>query len=393
MEDEQLMREHLALFELTIPYTTEELQRSYRDLVQVWHPDRYTHNERLKVKAEEKLKLVNQAYEDLSKNCEAINKRFAKEQSPSRKRGKSHSKSAPQTKESKYASLSSAAMEAQDYAQAYRYNVKWLEVDPHSHVAWLGKGTSAGWQSTFLQPRLTEMCVCYEKALQYAPPESREALVQATAAVKAQVIDAFFPICKNALLEALPTAGVNASGYPEVWAMYVSLCAEMLDHLDAIHLVMPENPDLMRLVIAICANNLEGVKYTDYTTTRFNAYASRIVFLHGEVEDSMKRKMMAYTQKLQAIEPNLPTPQINKVSPGCFVATCACDSPDHPYVVTLRQFRDNQLRRLSVGRLCVALYNRYGPHVAAFIQNKPLCKSMVLAFLIRPLAILVARMR
>ena len=34
----------------------EEVQRAYRDLVQVWHPDRFTSNERLQSKAQEQLK-------------------------------------------------------------------------------------------------------------------------------------------------------------------------------------------------------------------------------------------------------------------------------------------------------------------------------------------------
>lgn len=44
----------------------EEIKRAYRDLAQVWHPDRYGHNPRLRAKAEEKLKNLNEAYQQLS---------------------------------------------------------------------------------------------------------------------------------------------------------------------------------------------------------------------------------------------------------------------------------------------------------------------------------------
>lgn len=44
----------------------EEVKRAYRDLAQVWHPDRYGHNPRLRAKAEEKLKDINEAYQRLS---------------------------------------------------------------------------------------------------------------------------------------------------------------------------------------------------------------------------------------------------------------------------------------------------------------------------------------
>jgi nucleotide-binding universal stress UspA family protein len=52
----------LALFDLERGFTHEDLERSYRDLVQVWHPDKYAYNARLQQKAEEKLKDINHGY-------------------------------------------------------------------------------------------------------------------------------------------------------------------------------------------------------------------------------------------------------------------------------------------------------------------------------------------
>jgi DnaJ-domain-containing protein 1 len=41
----------------------EEVNQAYRDLVNVWHPDRFVGNPRLQKKAEEKIKEINVAYE------------------------------------------------------------------------------------------------------------------------------------------------------------------------------------------------------------------------------------------------------------------------------------------------------------------------------------------
>jgi curved DNA-binding protein CbpA len=41
----------------------EEVNQAYRDLVNVWHPDRFVANPRLQKKAEEKIKEINAAYE------------------------------------------------------------------------------------------------------------------------------------------------------------------------------------------------------------------------------------------------------------------------------------------------------------------------------------------
>ena len=41
----------------------EEINQAYKDLVNVWHPDRFADNQRLQKKAEEKLKEINASYE------------------------------------------------------------------------------------------------------------------------------------------------------------------------------------------------------------------------------------------------------------------------------------------------------------------------------------------
>ena len=40
----------------------DQVKVAWRDLAQVWHPDRFANNERLKAKAEEQLKQINEAY-------------------------------------------------------------------------------------------------------------------------------------------------------------------------------------------------------------------------------------------------------------------------------------------------------------------------------------------
>jgi hypothetical protein len=41
----------------------DEVKRAYRDMAQVWHPDRFEHNERLAEKAQKNLKRINEAFD------------------------------------------------------------------------------------------------------------------------------------------------------------------------------------------------------------------------------------------------------------------------------------------------------------------------------------------
>ena len=47
-----------------------KLSQAYKELVQIWHPDRYVHNPRLQHKAEAKFKEINLAYQNLMEHLE-----------------------------------------------------------------------------------------------------------------------------------------------------------------------------------------------------------------------------------------------------------------------------------------------------------------------------------
>ncbi|MBN2125978.1 MAG: J domain-containing protein, partial [Deltaproteobacteria bacterium] len=43
------------VLEIEADATLQEVRQAYRDLVNIWHPDRFSHNPRLKKRAEAKL--------------------------------------------------------------------------------------------------------------------------------------------------------------------------------------------------------------------------------------------------------------------------------------------------------------------------------------------------
>jgi hypothetical protein len=63
---------YLAILGLTSDASAAEVKQAYRDLVNVWHPDRFGHHPRLRAKAEENLKQVNAAYAWFESHPEAL---------------------------------------------------------------------------------------------------------------------------------------------------------------------------------------------------------------------------------------------------------------------------------------------------------------------------------
>ncbi len=50
----------------------EEVKEAYKDLVKVWHPDRFTHDPKLQAKTQEKLKEINEAYQKIQEGLNAF---------------------------------------------------------------------------------------------------------------------------------------------------------------------------------------------------------------------------------------------------------------------------------------------------------------------------------
>ena len=59
------VQEALTILEIQGEPTAKSVREAYLEMVKVWHPDRFSHDPRLQEKAQEKLKEINLAYENL----------------------------------------------------------------------------------------------------------------------------------------------------------------------------------------------------------------------------------------------------------------------------------------------------------------------------------------
>jgi curved DNA-binding protein CbpA len=77
-----LTSEALDVLALRPGATPSEIKEAYRDLVKVWHPDRFGNDLRLREKAERQLKLINEAYRTLQSNSGLAGSGSATDSSP-----------------------------------------------------------------------------------------------------------------------------------------------------------------------------------------------------------------------------------------------------------------------------------------------------------------------
>lgn len=68
------LKPYFDTLELCPGASPEEIRQAYIDLVNVWHPDRFAHNPRLKERAEKKSRDINAAYKILTSRLGANRK-------------------------------------------------------------------------------------------------------------------------------------------------------------------------------------------------------------------------------------------------------------------------------------------------------------------------------
>ena len=86
----------------------------------------------------------------------------------------------------------------------------------------------------------------------------------------------------------------------------------------------------------------------------------------------------------EAVAKNPSTPKL-----GCFIATAATGSYDHPITATLRGFRDESLRQTVTGRWFVQKYYQISPPFARWIAQRPTARFTIKWVFLYPLVQLI----
>ena len=86
----------------------------------------------------------------------------------------------------------------------------------------------------------------------------------------------------------------------------------------------------------------------------------------------------------EAVAKNPSTPKL-----GCFIATAATGSYDHPITTTLRGFRDEALQQTVTGRWFAQKYYQISPPFARWIAQRPAARITIKWVFLYPLVQLI----
>ncbi len=136
--------------------------------------------------------------------------------------------------------------------------------------------------------------------------------------------------------------------------------------------------------------NIEKIKLSE-KQAKVTEYKYLVDFLLGKLSYSQKNQVqyLCYwkavsTTPLTPASPTStykPTTTTSSNSGGCYIATMAYGSYEHPQVMILRQFRDDVLYKSVLGRWFIKFYYHYSPKLVEVLKDKQFINKSIRSML------------
>lgn len=91
-----------------------------------------------------------------------------------------------------------------------------------------------------------------------------------------------------------------------------------------------------------------------------------------------------FSKEIEQLAPPITIAAASSKKSGCFIATAATGSYNHPLVVELRDFRDNWILKKSWGEGFVNWYYKYGSIAAKLIEKSSILRKFSYCFIVKP---------
>lgn len=156
--------------------------------------------------------------------------------------------------------LGRVAAKARNHQEAYDYFTRVLEYELDNVEAWIGKACAAGWQTTLGAFRVPEMIVAFEKALDLSSEAGKQSIRQVASHNINEVCADYYFHAGKYLDQVVTQDGC--------WDEYLGRCAQVLSALEYAHSLAPSSIPIVRNIILISEDNLEGTSYFSQTLHR-----------------------------------------------------------------------------------------------------------------------------
>lgn len=269
--------------------------------------------------------------------------------------------------------LARTAAAAENLAEAQKYYTQVLEINPQISEAWIGKGKSAGWQSSLADIRVKEMVVAFKNAIATCPESEKAAIIEQCVEDINHLVVTFYGMAHKHMLEFVSVPGT--------WEKYLGQIVPLIETLEEISVWGSPNRTVLENIIHLCKDNVEGVAYKD----KFDNNMPKVWHLSPEYEQVLREKISNTAKKIQTLDSTYTPPTVEVKKPdNCFIVTATMGDPSHPTVSLLREFRDQWLLQRDLGKSFVSWYYRHGPRMAATIKDKRLLRTASFIFIVMP---------
>lgn len=286
-------------------------------------------------------------------------------------------------------SLSQSAMEAGSYKDAYKYSSSLIEIDPTLNEAWLIKAVSAaGLMADNEDVSLEEVLFCLDRGTKGASAGDIKNTSNMIKTSYKEIIKKLDAVLKEKMIDhhkvPMPNGGsiilhrLAQVGYARLTAK--GLAPKRLKAIKLLEKSYNLNPDednlkfLISEVASFLSHSSEFSKYLD-DESEIKSYLLTLSSALEKKAEELGIRIVSSPQKQS----------------GCFIATAATGSYDHPKVITLRLFRDSILKNHPFGMAFINFYYKISPPIANWIKESEKRKQIALWLIVNPLSKLAAQ--
>lgn len=285
--------------------------------------------------------------------------------------------------------LSKSALEAGSYRDAYKYSTSLLELDPSLNEAWLIKAAAgAGLMAESDDVSLEEVIFSLGRGAKGASQGDLKASSKIINGSYKSIINSLDNLLKEKIVDhhkvPMPQGGsvilhrVAQKGFARLAAKGLSQKrVKAIKLLEKSYDLDESEGNLKFLVAEIDSFLSHSTEYSDYLNDEPEIKSYLLTLRSSLVND-------AYASGV-AISSNPPK------GSGCFIATAATGSYDHPKVMTLRVFRDSILKKYALGKIFISIYYSVSPPIAHWIEQGKRRKRFVLCLVVNPLSRIAER--